>query len=305
MNLVENPSPAPAFLPHYSSRPPALSTLSSVTAQSPYPFWINFIAGGTALAVSFGVTYPLDTYKTLVQASRLSTGPSLPKITPRLLCRGLLTSTWPAFPQGGLRLATYQALKDRQYPNVIAVILADLASSIVKVPRELITARLQTQPSSSAWSICHSILRTEGPKGLFKGFWTTSARDWPFMISLFATYEKFNHFHAQWGSQSWIAPIIYGGLSGALAAFVTMPFDVLRTAIMTQSIPSGPNRPQMSLKWMNLIQHISSQSPSSSSLGKIQPFFAGGASRSLWWFGVCSVFFPLYEYLQVTMSARP
>ncbi len=137
--------------------------------------------------------HPLDSYKAKLQANLPTTH----------LFRGLAYSCLPAFPQGGLRLATYNALH-RDLPLPIAVILSDLASSIVKVPRENVTLSQQTG------------LR----RPLFSGFWASSARDWPFMILLFGLHDKLQE-HSK--------SALNGALAGGIAGFLTSPIDLIRT----------------------------------------------------------------------------
>ncbi len=111
--------------------------------------------------------HPLDTFKTRLQAgSSPSAGSAnttirhlFTKETLLILRKGFFTSVLGAGPQGGLRLASYEFSKSHVLvPNSSAVhsgfqtsntilasalcaILGDFASSIVKVPREIVTAR--------------------------------------------------------------------------------------------------------------------------------------------------------------------
>lgn len=144
--------------------------------------------------------------------------------------------------------------------TAISAIIGDLASSVIKVPREVITSRLQTGYYSSASVEGHNVnagyvfravLREEGVRGLFRGFWSTTARDCPFMVILFTTYENFKAYHTRnlqiqiTSDPAYIAssPVevkippmtstLFGGISGFLAGYFTTPMDVIRTRIMT------------------------------------------------------------------------
>jgi hypothetical protein len=161
-----------------------------------------------------------------------------------------------------------------------------MVSSIVKVPREVITARLQSgmdqaiiaaNPSSSpAYLTLRTILNEQGPRGLFRGFWSTTARDWPFMVILFSTYEslKQNHHRFVPGATSEskldaLNSTLFGGVSGGLAGFLTTPFDVIKTGIMTSR--------SAKVSIVGVARDIWA-----SKRGAIG-FFAGAVPRSVWW----------------------
>ena len=74
---------------------------------------------------------------------------------------------------------------------MISALVGDICSSIVKVPREVITTKLQTSHAQiSAWTVVRDVLRKDGPAGLFKGYFSVALRDSPYMIILFTSYEK-------------------------------------------------------------------------------------------------------------------
>ena len=182
-----------------------------------------------------------------------------------------------------------------------------------KVPREVITARLQsgmdahelssTHTKSPALQTCKIVIREQGFKGLFRGFWSTTARDWPFMIILFTTYESFKQNHHRFIPSSsfksrnpdkyveeeeisitTLKSTIFGGISGGLAGFLTTQFDVIKTNIMTHKeqgfapnkSSDTPNSSKRSLSIANVGREIWST-------GGSKAFFAGGGARSIWW----------------------
>jgi hypothetical protein len=157
--------------------------------------------------------------------------------------------------------------------TALSAVLGDLASSVIKVPREVITAKLQTDHygagRATAAHVVRQTLKEEGPKGLFKGFWPIAARDLPFMIILLVSYENFKAFHHRSVREDFLEKmkstgparaayeqqvvagaafeeleadiptlksIMYGGVSGFLAGFFTTPMDVLRTRMITQKM---------------------------------------------------------------------
>ena len=242
----------------------------------------NFMSGGFALATSFAVMHPLDTLKTQIQTNQRNM---------KGLFRGFAASFLLAFPQGGLRLSSYEACKAKisQKTNNVAVASAlsacvgDTISSIVKVPREIITARLQSgmdiklmhKGGSPTIITFKEIIKTQGPRGLFRGFWSTTARDWPFMCILFSAYESLKSSHHRFvpgkTEESKIDALystVFGGFSGALAGFWTTPFDVIKTGIMT-------NR----AKTVKIVSVVNSLFAAKG----YKAFFAGAAARSVWW----------------------
>eukprot|EP00933_Yihiella_yeosuensis_P066555 TRINITY_DN70893_c0_g1_i1.p1 TRINITY_DN70893_c0_g1~~TRINITY_DN70893_c0_g1_i1.p1 ORF type:complete len:125 (-),score=13.73 TRINITY_DN70893_c0_g1_i1:83-457(-) len=115
------------------------------------------------------------------------------------------------------------------------------------------------------------------------------------MVLLFFSYENFKawkirltfvsqgpaHVFAPWSDAE---TLLWGGTSGAIAAFFTTPFDVVKTRVMT-------SRSSLTI---------------SEACREIGPtrLFLGAGPRSAWWFCVCSVFFATYERLRVSAQDR-
>ncbi|KAJ3322238.1 S-adenosylmethionine transporter [Boothiomyces sp. JEL0866] len=243
--------------------------------------------------------HPLDTLKTQLQTHQ--------PIVMKNLGRGFTISFLLAAPQGGLRLSTYEYSKsflstkniDTTLGSAISACAGDTVSSIVKVPREVVTARLQSgvdlkslKGGNPAVETMKMIVREQGVKGLFRGFWSTTARDWPFMVILFTTYDSFKHKHQAYIGQepddiTTVKSTIFGGISGGLAGFLTTPFDVIKTNIMTKSSSSS-----IFVVGKELLKKNGTKA-----------FFVGGGARSVWWFCVCSMFFPMYEAGKATLGS--
>ena len=96
-------------------------------------------------------------------------------------------------------MASYEACKEtlldkfsfRPFGIAVSAVSADFASSVVKVPRELITQRMQTGQYKSSWQAVRGIFREGGVTGFFRGYASTASRDTPFMLLLFLSYEQF------------------------------------------------------------------------------------------------------------------
>ncbi|KAF9969581.1 S-adenosylmethionine transporter, partial [Actinomortierella ambigua] len=206
----------------------------------------------------------------------------------------------------------------------------------IKVPREVITSRLQTGyyahvANVNAPYVFKAVLREEGPRGLFRGFLSTTARDCPFMVILFTTYENFKAFHTRnmmpppqslSSDPNVVAssPVevkipamtstLFGGISGFLAGYFTTPMDVVRTRIMTFKKSGNTRGVDLSMTGVSqqIYREAVAQTSGRSSGGIVQAirqggniyraFFVGSAARSVWWFCVCSIFFSTYEVMK-------
>ncbi|XP_052903360.1 probable mitochondrial glutathione transporter SLC25A40 isoform X1 [Anopheles moucheti] len=104
-----------------------------------------------------------------------------------------------------------------------------LAVTIVN-PLELIRTKMQSEKLSyrEVGHAFRSMLRVQGVFGLWKGFFPTILRDVPFSGIYWTTYESIKkHFNV---SQPTFAFSFAGGaVSGGVAAFFTVPFDVVKT----------------------------------------------------------------------------
>jgi solute carrier family 25 S-adenosylmethionine transporter 26 len=214
--------------------------------------------------------------------------------TQRALLRGFGTSIIGAFPQGAIRLSTYELCKnflvqegvDSPFViNSISAIAGDLSSSIVKVPREVITQRVQTSSQGNATHVISDIWRREGTRGFFQGGVSTSLRDIPFMVILFSCYEEMKKRGIpKEGELTSLQSTLFGGSSGAFAGFLTTPVDVVKTRIMTHVKDTNPESKTISYVAKEILRD-----------NGFRGFFIGAVPRSVWWFAVCSIFFPTYE----------
>ncbi|TPX48251.1 hypothetical protein SeMB42_g00684 [Synchytrium endobioticum] len=293
----------------------------------------HFGSGAIALSASFAAMHFLDTYKIIVQNS-----------AGKGTISNIKFNVFRAGPQGGLRLATYEWTKahllhqpssssksnkkQSWHPtfgpvmaSAISAISGDTVSSIVKVPREVITTRLQTEAASSTakpsfFKAVSAVYTQEGITGFFRGVSSTTARDWPFMIILFTSYESFKKVHEHIMSNgisdedydeeiaiTTLRSTLFGGVSGALAGYLTTPFDVIKTKIMTAS-PRRTSRRTMVSVTRELIDSqrtvLAAAGERPAGFKTYKAFWTGAVARSTWWFGICSIFFPVYETMKET-----
>uniref|UniRef100_A0A182MLZ8 Solute carrier family 25 member 40 n=1 Tax=Anopheles culicifacies TaxID=139723 RepID=A0A182MLZ8_9DIPT len=104
-----------------------------------------------------------------------------------------------------------------------------LAVTIVN-PLELIRTKMQSEKLSyrEVGHAFRSMLRVQGVLGLWKGFFPTILRDVPFSGIYWTTYESIKkHFNVS--QPSFAFSFAGGAVSGGVAAFITVPFDVVKT----------------------------------------------------------------------------
>jgi solute carrier family 25 S-adenosylmethionine transporter 26 len=97
--------------------------------------------------------HPLDTIKTRIQADTTGNWRKVvfSEATLHSLGKGFFVSALGAAGQGGARFSTYEFCKSKMLPKeknsltipvtALSAVLGDLASSVIKVPREVITAK--------------------------------------------------------------------------------------------------------------------------------------------------------------------
>ena len=246
------------------------------------------VVAGTAVEAAL---YPIDTIKTRLQAARGGAAVSW-----RHLYKGLGGNLVGVVPACALFFAVYEPAKRALLPipgdgdgegtaahhrrtavaHLAAAASAGLASSLVRVPTEVVKTRMQTGQFSSARAALRHIVTKEGrlAAGLFAGFGSFLLRDLPFDAIEFASYEQLK---LAWCALSPAAPsstpppviapggtnphleekprlghvdgrarrlkqhesAVLGAVAGMVTGAVTTPLDVVKTRLMTQGAEWG------------------------------------------------------------------
>ena len=126
---------------------------------------------------------------------------------------------------------------------MLAASLGEIAACAVRVPTEVVKQRAQARQYPSSWSALNSILASRRTKGygamwreLYRGWSITVMREVPFTVIQFPLWEGLKRWAVRRrggeGSATALESAVFGSMSGAVAAGLTTPLDVLKTRMM-------------------------------------------------------------------------
>lgn len=230
------------------------NSFASVSMEDKNPF--NFlqilcdgmIAGATAGVVVEAALYPIDTIKTRLQAARLGS-----KIQWKGLYAGLAGNLVGVLPASAVFVGVYEPTKQKllkMFPENLSALaqltagaLGGAASSLIRVPTEVVKQRMQTGQFASAPEAVRLIVAKEGFKGLYAGYSSFLLRDLPFDALQFCIYEQLRIGYKIAARRELKDPenAIIGAFAGAITGAITTPLDVLKTRLMTQGSASQYN----------------------------------------------------------------
>ncbi|CCK69973.1 citrin KNAG_0D02230 [Huiozyma naganishii CBS 8797] len=227
-----------------------------------YPIFdslFNFILGSAAGCIGATVVYPIDFIKTRMQVQR-----SLSKYKNSLDClikvvktegvRGLYSGLGfqliGVAPEKAIKLTVNDFLRkkliDKQgnlhaFAEVLSGASAGTCQVIFTNPIEIVKIRLQVKSESvaNASLTASQIIKSLGIKGLYKGVTACLMRDVPFSAIYFPTYahlkkDIFNFDPKDKTKRNRLKTwelLVAGALAGMPAAFLTTPFDVIKTRL--------------------------------------------------------------------------
>ena len=130
--------------------------------------------------------------------------------------------------------------------------LASLISQSVTVPADIISQRMMVhgqgsradsaQPKLTARSVLADVLRTEGMRGLTRGYWASIFTFAPSSAIWWAVYGHLRSLQIQRhtpGDSHLLAQSLAGGVAGAVTAVVTNPLDTIRTRVQLAQRTAG------------------------------------------------------------------
>ncbi|SMR61719.1 unnamed protein product [Zymoseptoria tritici ST99CH_3D1] len=128
--------------------------------------------------------------------------------------------------------------------HMLAASLGEIAACAVRVPTEVVKQRAQARQYPSSMSALRSILevrKTVGYgavwMGLYRGWGITVMREVPFTVIQFPLWEGLKSWSVRRrgggvGDVTAAESAVFGSISGAVAAGLTTPLDVLKTRMM-------------------------------------------------------------------------
>jgi len=224
------------------------------------PFWQHAIAGSCAGVMEHIGMFPIDTVKTRIQASPVPVGvmETFRAVHKERgffgLMRGSSVIGVGCVPAHVGLFGTYEVSKtafldqggEAHQPMRAALCgaLATLAHDSVITPMDVVKQRLQMGRYLGALDCVSSIYRSEGIGAFYRSLPTTLAMNVPYMGLLVASNESLKRMMNLEGLGSSLASapwyFVTAGLSGAVAAAVTLPLDVVKTRLQTQGMMVQP-----------------------------------------------------------------
>ena len=212
------------------------------------------ICGGIATAAGDLALHPIDTIKTIQQASHISMSMfgACKKIVQDLGPFGFYAGVAPYVTMDGLagsiKFATYEAAKKLvnpllprfmiPYSHFLCAATAFMSCSVVLVPGELLKQRLQAGVAKTLAGGMKQIWITEGWKGFFTGYKATLIRDVPYTMLELGLYENFKsliRWHNNKETLSQGDELMAAAVTGGIVGFLTNPLDLVKTRLMTGS----------------------------------------------------------------------
>ncbi|OLY85575.1 Solute carrier family 25 member 40 [Smittium mucronatum] len=186
----------------------------------------------------------------------------------RGLYRGLNISLIAALPSTVIYYVGYDSLRSQfrtfwpqydHYSPLLAGTIARSFSSALISPLELVRTIIQSSSSSDFKSVIagiRSLIATNGYRTLWAGLIPTLWRDVPFSAIYWFGYEQ-SLSHLSFSTSHFFNTFIAGAVSGSIAAVLTNPFDVAKTArqVALSQDNSGFNGAK-SAKILSIIKNI-------------------------------------------------
>ncbi|XP_059453671.1 S-adenosylmethionine carrier 1, chloroplastic/mitochondrial-like isoform X2 [Corylus avellana] len=168
------------------------------------------------------------------------------KIILKGLYSGLAGNIAGVLPASAIFVGVYEPTKQKllkSFPENLSALahltagaIGGAASSLVRVPTEVVKQRMQTGQFASAPDAVRLIVAKEGFKGLYVGYGSFLLRDLPFDAMQFCIYEQLRIGYRLAARRELNDPenAIIGAFAGAITGAVTTPLDVIKTRLMVQ-----------------------------------------------------------------------
>ncbi|KAI1104455.1 mitochondrial carrier [Jackrogersella minutella] len=281
---------------------------------APPPFATALLAGGIAGTTVDLSLFPLDTLKTRLQ----SHAGFFPSGGFRGIYRGVGSAVVGSAPGAAFFFCTYEGVKgflasrssrsasdpvhgvesgsgwEGPLSHMLAASLGEVAACAVRVPTEVVKQRAQAglHGGSSAAALA-AILSQRAAVGLggvwrelYRGWGITVMREVPFTVIQFPLWEALKGWGRRRRTGTAAVEVsagesaLYGSVSGAVAAGITTPLDVLKTRVMLSKEKE---------KVFTVLRDILRDHG-------IRPFFAGIGPRVMWISAGGAIFLGSYQW---------
>ena len=186
--------------------------------------------GPIAGLIEGAIMQPFDTVKNLRQSNQYQ---GLQHLKFSNLYKGFVPFTSQMSVKYFLRFYTFDKLKsknDEYFKNFRAGVAAGLTESLFITPFELVKTNLQTTNNSKPISVINDIVKKNGFKGLYKGFFSTATRQTINQGFNFSTYYKLKTlFFDKNESPNPLKIAMCAMISSSIGPIISNPFDVVKT----------------------------------------------------------------------------
>ncbi|KAG0495945.1 hypothetical protein HPP92_000636 [Vanilla planifolia] len=168
------------------------------------------------------------------------------KIILKGLYSGLFGNLAGVLPASAVFVGIYEPVKQKliklfpenlsAFAHLTAGAIGGAASSLIRIPTEVVKQRMQTRQFASAPEAVRLIVAKEGLRGLYAGYSSFLLRDLPFDAIQFCIYEQIRIGYSVAARRELTDPenAIIGAFAGAITGAITTPLDVLKTRLMVQ-----------------------------------------------------------------------
>lgn len=202
-------------------------------------FTDRMLAGAGSRGMTQTVLQPIDVMRTRMQAKNIATA-----LTAGSFVKGIIPQFTLAVPAGALQFSGYEWAKDQfakagatggALVEMASAATGALCASFIRVPQEVMKQRCMAGIYPNVFAGFKTLMETEGPGGLYKGYFATISRDIPFnMLSFMFFAQAKKAFAAMKGRASDVQEnLVMGALCGMTAAVIMTPVDVIKTRLMT------------------------------------------------------------------------
>jgi len=258
----------------------------------------SLVSGGLAgIAMDLSL-FPLDTIKTRLQSQQgFWTAGGF-----RSTFSGIGPTAVGSAPHAALFFLTYDSFKkvatrlgheDTPVVHMAAASCGKVVACVVRVPTEILKQRRQARIGGTALEIFKHTIKTEGIRGMYRGYLTTVFREVPFSLIQFPLWE---FLRKCWSNSTGESPTpwqssLCGAVSGGVSAAITTPLDVAKTRIMLATAESEEANKGM----IKVMKGVFAERG-------VGGLFSGVIPRVAWISIGGAVFFGVYEQVKDWMS---